>query len=293
MDIDKRKNILFSSWVQQASHCIGDTYDVCLPFIDNKSDYLEPLVRFVAAQLQISCHLTSESILLLVLNGRLWDADLLLRSVLEGTFKFAYLLEGKIEDQRRKADEYWNVLPDMVRLTRHHRASRIIETVGDKHDASQWHPIRELIIDNDEAELLGKKYNKKTKQMLAQQWSFSRITRYFMEHKNTKYHAMGILGYDYGMKSHLIHQDGDGVGMIWDRYGRDDDRRNSIEIAHAGRIISDICSFGVFRSAEVLTASKQNPENSFDIYNKYKKLFDEISQARVQWHDIEYGKPSE
>ncbi|OHB52350.1 MAG: hypothetical protein A2Y12_19490 [Planctomycetes bacterium GWF2_42_9] len=111
----------FKSWAVQASNCLGDTYDVCKPFLDKDSQCLNPLVRFVIAQLQISCHLTSESTLLLILNCKIWDADILLRSVLEGTFKLIFLLKGSNEEQISKAKEYWELLPDIMRLRRHLR----------------------------------------------------------------------------------------------------------------------------------------------------------------------------
>lgn len=184
---------IFIEWAKQASHCLGDTYDTCNPFLDKDNTLLEPSVRFVSAQLQISCHLTSESIFLLILNGKIWDADILLRSVLEGTFKFVYLLIGSPEEQKRKANEYWNIMPDMARLARHYRASNILKAVDREHGKLKWQPIRELTIDSLEAELLSKKYTRKEKQKLSQQWSFSGISRFFAEHKNDKYNDMGSL----------------------------------------------------------------------------------------------------
>ncbi len=282
---------IFIEWAKRASHCLGDTYDACKPFLDKSNTSLEPLVRFVSAQLQISCHLTSESIFLLILNCKIWDADILLRSVLEGTFKYVYLLMGSPEEQKRKANEYWNIMPDMARLARHHRATNILKAV-DAEDMLMWRPIHELTIDNIEAESLSKKYTRKEKQKLGQKWSFSGISRFFAQHENKKFKNMGILGYDYGIKSHLIHQDGDGVGIIWDRFRRSAERQDSMAVAHAGRIISDICIFGLFRAGELLTACKQNASTTLEIYNRYVDLFEGISEARKDWHGIEYGKPT-
>ena len=283
---------MFIEWAKQASHCLGDTYDVCKPFIENDSTILKPPVRFVSAQLQISISLTSESILLLILNSKIWDADILLRSVLEGSFKFVYLLMGSPEDRYRKAEEYWNIMPEMARLARHQRATKILKALENEKEMLIWRPIRDLTIDDIEADTLRSKYSIKQRQKLAQKWSFSGISRHFAEHENDKYKNMGILGYDYGMKSHLIHQDGDGVGIIWDRFSRNEERQKSIEIAHAGRIISDICIFGLFRAGELLIACEQDSSVTLDIYNRYISLFENISQARKDWHGIEYGKPS-
>lgn len=292
MAFDENTRDMFIEWAKQASHCLGDTYDACKPFIENDSTFLEPFVRFVSAQIQISVSLTSESIFLLILNCKIWDADILLRAVLEGTFKIVYLLMGSPEDQKRKAEEYWNIMPEMARLSRHHRATKILKAIDNEKEMLMLRPIRDLTIDDIEVETLKNKYSRKERQQLAQKWSFSGLSRRFAEHENDKYKNMGILGYDYGMKSHLIHQDGDGVGIIWDRFRRNEERQDSIEIAHAGKIISDICIFGLFRAGELLIACKQDSSVTLDIYNRYKSLFENISEAGKDWYGIEYGKPS-
>lgn len=283
----------FIEWAKIASHCQGDTYGICKPFIDNKNTFLDPLVRFVATQMQNSISLTSESILLLILNCKIWDADILVRAVLEGTFKFVYLLMGTPEEQRIKAEEYWNIMPEMARLGRHYRATRLLEAFEDKEEMLIWRPLHELTIDESEADALRKKYSKKQRQELTQRWSFSGLSKHFAEHENYKYRNMGILGFDYGMKCHLIHQDGDGVGIIWDRFRRDEERQDSIEIAHAGKTISDICSLAFFRAGELLLACKQDPSVTLEIHNRYQSLFDDISNTGKDWYDIEYGKPSQ
>jgi len=72
-----------------ASHLIGEYFDFAKPYIDKEFRGLELKVRFVSAQLFIDCHLTSESILLLVRAEKEWDAELLARSVVEGTLNMS------------------------------------------------------------------------------------------------------------------------------------------------------------------------------------------------------------
>lgn len=76
--------------------------------------------------------------------------------------------------------------------------------------------------------------------------------------------------------------------MIWDRCRRNEERQNSIEIAHAGRMISDICFFGFFRAGELLSSCKHNTNTIGDICNRYTNLFESITKAGKEWHDIEY-----
>jgi len=282
----------FKRWAVQASNCLGDTYDVCKPFIDKDCQCLDPLLRFVIAQLKISCHLTSESTLLLILNCRVWDADILLRSVLEGTFKLIFLLKGNNEEQRRKAEEYWELLPDIMRLRRHLRASETLKIVDPHSSLSEWRPIREIMLDDAELAILQNKYSKNDRQELSRKWSFTEIVRHLSIDPNKRYSGMGALGYDYSMKSHLIHQDGDGVGMVWERYGRSTERQATIELAHAARVISDICNFGFMRATELFFACNQPRERVYEISNNYKTLFDALQSSYEEWIKIEYKSQS-
>src|SRR5579864_8176641 len=56
--------------------------------------------------LALSCHSTSESTLFLVSAHRYWDAEILLRSVLEGTYKYIYLTMGEPAEREQRAHDY-------------------------------------------------------------------------------------------------------------------------------------------------------------------------------------------
>jgi hypothetical protein len=278
----------FKKWAIQASNCLGDTYDACKPFLDKDCSSLDPLVRFVVAQLKISCHLTSESVVLLILNSKVWDADILLRSVLEGTFKLIFLLKGNNESRLIKTKEYWELLPDIARLRKHLRASETLKIVDPQNSLFEWRPIREIMLDDTELATLQKKFSNRERQELSKKWSFTEIARHFSVDSNKRYSGMGALGYDYSLKSHLIHQDGDGVGMVWERYRRSKDSQVAIEIAHAARVISDVCRFGFMRASELLLACKQPEDPVFEISSRYKTLFDDVHSSYEDWFKIEY-----
>ena len=275
-------------WSAACRQCLGAIYDICRPFHEPESRVLHPKVRFVVAQLGISCHLTSESTFILVSNRKIWDADSLVRSVLEGTFKYVYILQGSDNDQQRKCNEYWDILPGFAVLTRQKRATSVLENLTDA-DSAEWTPIRELLVSEEELERASRTTNRNDRQRLSQEWSFSEMAKYFATHNDKRYRGMGCLAYGYGMKSQVVHQDGDGVGLRWERARREDDRRDSIELAHGGRVISDLCHFGFFRAHELFIACKEDPKSVLDIANNYKALFDSISAAANQWRRIEYG----
>lgn len=275
-------------WCKPCSHCLGEAYDICAPNIDNESKFLNTFVRFVTAQLLISCHLTSESVLVLIANRKIWDADILVRSVLEGTFKFVFILDGTEEEYLEKAKEYWEILPEIARLSRHQRASNLLNTYDDANYRLK-RPISEQILTPEEEKELRERYPKSYRKKLAQKWSFMEIAKHLTQHKKKNYYGMGTLGYTYGMQSHLSHQDGDGVGMVWERDRRKPERRVSVELAHAGRLISDVCHFAFFRIWQLLSATKQPLGPIKELQDKYRPLFNEISSVGEVWNEIEYA----
>jgi hypothetical protein len=277
-----------TTWCERCSQCLAETYDLCAPYVVNDAEYLHPLVRFVSAQLLISCHLTSESIFLLIANRKIWDADTLMRSVLEGTFKFAFLLDGRDQERIQKAQEYWITLPEMARTSCHRRASFLLEVFkNEKYELKR--PFMDLTLSAEEEKTLRDMYPKLERQKLGQKWSFMKIANHFAQHPDEKYHGMAALAHSYGMQSHLLHQDGDGVGMIWDRSRRGPERRFSVEGAHAGRLISDICWFAFFRALQLFAAAKQPSNPIKNLTKRFEPLFAEIDRVRGAWHLIEYG----
>src|SRR5262249_16270161 len=65
---------------------------------------------------------SSESILLLVAYGQLWDAEVLLRSVVEGSLKFCYLLQDQATFKQR-FQEYSNDLFRIALFKDHKKAA--------------------------------------------------------------------------------------------------------------------------------------------------------------------------
>ena len=55
---------------------------------------------------------STENILFLLENTRSWDAPILLRSVIDGSAKCAYLLSApSVEEENRRLEEFVNILP--------------------------------------------------------------------------------------------------------------------------------------------------------------------------------------
>jgi hypothetical protein len=281
--------LLFQSWARLASNFIGECFDQAKPCVDNEFTGIDALVRFVSAQLYIDCHLSSESALILILNQKEWDADLITRSVLEGSFKLVYMLYGNAEQKLRKAHEFWNVLPLFSSVRHSERLQRLIDALKNPNDP-RWIPYHDLLLSEDEVSEIRANYSAKVRKKLEEDWSFVGISRLFASSQDPGLNNLVHLAHGYGMSSHLLHKDADGVGMVWERYGRDTEAQSAVKLGHSARVVLDICSFAELRLFSVLRASGQPTEPMFEIRQKYRPmLFDELEKASLHFAQVEYG----
>ncbi len=280
---------IFQSWAGLASNFIGECFDQAKPYIDDEFTGIDALVRFVSAQLYIDCHLSSESALILILNQKEWDADLITRSVLEGSIKLVYMLHGNAEQKLRKAHEFWDILPLFSSIRHSERLQRLLGALKDPEDP-QWIPYHDLLLSENEVSEIRANYSAKERKKLEEDWSFAGISRWFASSPEPGLNNLAHLAHGYGMSSHLLHKDADGVGMVWERYGRDPEAQSAVKLGHSARVVSDICSFAELRLFSVLRASGQPTEPMSDIKQKYRPiLFDELTKASLHFTRVEYG----
>lgn len=278
------------SWAGLASHFIGECFDLAKPFIDSNFQGLDPLVRFVAAQLFIDCHLSSESVLLLVREQKEWDADLISRSVMEGSFKFTYMLDGSTEEIKAKVHEYWNLLPQFSTIKHSERAKRFLDEVPNP-DSPEWKPFRDLVVDDSEISMIRVTYSRQERQVLEERWSFSGICKTFAAAENDGLRMLAHLVHGYGMSSHLLHKDADGIGMVWDRYQRDHERQTAVKLGHSARVVSDVSTFAKLRLFALMRACNAPTHSLSELEEKYAApLFAELTKAGSTFTEVEYGK---
>lgn len=280
---------VLGTWAGLSSHFIGECFDAAKPYLDQQYQDMDPYVRFVSAQLFIDCHLSSESSLILVREAKEWDADIINRSVMEGTIKYAFIMSGEESDVRQKAFEYWEQLPNFSAIRHHDRALAFLNEVANPDDP-EWMPFKKLLLSQKEIDSLRDGTNKKDRSVLEQKWSFSEITKNFTQSESGGLRLLSHLAHGYGMSSHLIHKDGDGVGMVWERYGRNEREQSAVKLGHCARIVSDICSFSKLRLFQLLRFCGQKTDVIQEIEKRYDLLFDELSKASKNFTEVEYGE---
>ena len=279
---------ILKTWAGLASHFIGECFDVAKPFLDQHYDGIDPYIRFVNSQLFIDCHLSSESSLILVQSGKELDADIINRSVMEGTIKYVFLMTGESDEVKEKAMEYWELLPNYASIKHSDRARNFLDVV-ENPDSPEWLPFKRLLLTDDEITNIKNCSNRIERKQLEQKWSFTGITRSFITSNSEGLMLLAHLAHGYGMSSHLIHKDGDGVGMVWERYGRSEEQQFAVKLGHSSRIVSDICAFSKLRLYNLLKFCGQDPNIIQDIEDNYQILFNELEKAGKHFTKVEYG----
>ncbi|MBN3804977.1 hypothetical protein GXB81_18245 [Paraburkholderia sp. Ac-20336] len=274
-------------WAAEASRLIFDCFDQAKPYLDQAYEGLPPLVRFVAAQLFIDCHLSSESSLLLIQSGKEWDADLISRSVMEGSVKLAYMLYGSSSEIESKVGEYWHVLPLFFAIRHAEHARQFLDAVPDA-DAPEWHSFKELLVEPEEVSLIRESYSKRARQEIEERWSFAGICRFFARTEEPGLRHFVHLAHGYSMSSHLIHKDADSIGMIWERSTRDEARQTAASLGHSARVISDACAFARLRLLSLLRACGEPKKVLSDIDVKYADLTEKLTSANRYFNEVEY-----
>jgi hypothetical protein len=270
-------------WSSQCSFALGDYFDLCKPLLLGQPR-IAPKLQFVLSQLGISCHLSSESAFLLIGNVKLWDADILIRAVMEGTFKFLFLCVGDQNEREEKLYEYWDVLPEVNRIKSHLRIVDFLSKIVNSNDI-EWKPLRDLLLGTDELEDLQNRYPRKFRHEIEQKWSFNEIARTLTrpEIDPGGYDAMKSMDFSYGMASHLVHQDANAISIIWDRNQREPERLESVQLAHGSRGLHDLITMAMARAVATFRLHGEDVKAVKDVWASHESFRRELDMTYQAW----------
>ncbi|MEO1768870.1 DUF5677 domain-containing protein [Candidatus Enterococcus ferrettii] len=231
-------------YILLANIFIKDFFEILIPiYRDEFNDELQDVTTFLFTSL----HSTSESILLLSFNeSALYDADVLLRTVMEGTVKFCYLLSGTKEQRKAKYKEYKVFLTEINELDEHEKS---IESIAILKKFSNY-SVKTLeldILEEQRIRELEEKYSKNNRRKLSGRWSYKKLLNKLAETDVIFESQLATLS-AYSFSSHLIHYDWSGLStrqsQILNAYSED---RLELSFGHAIRILSNVLSFYNFR----------------------------------------------
>jgi hypothetical protein len=233
-------------------------------------------INFAHAQLYFIAD-RSQSLIILIQEVRLWDAEIIMRSIMEATIRILYVCYSGESERVERVNEFWKDLSEINELKRSERAKILLERFDQKHGNEV--AIKPLVLSTDEEKELYDKWPKKRRQLLEMKWSFSKII-VFLESVMNKDKGGALIRstlHNYSLSSHLIHADESGLSLLWDRNHRPDEEREKLEIAHVCRMLSDILSFLFLvwsALVEALELDKNELDNTYQEAGQLFQLFD-------------------
>jgi hypothetical protein len=232
---------------------------------------------------------SSESVLLLAAYGQLWDAEMVLRSVLEGTMKFVFLLESREEFQARH-QEYSEHLFELALLRDHQKAAEFLDGAADS-DAIEWRPIRDRLIPDAELQSLRLQYNRTRRRELEQKWGFTALLNGISRNSRGSSKELSSLAWGYALMSHLQHADYVGVALPFDRALRSTERREALQLAHLARLVVDTLTSMANRLTVGYLFVQEDSEPIVATRSRIDVVRKSFGGAYERWAEVEYGTP--
>lgn len=233
-----------------------------------------------------ACARSTESALLLIAYGQLWDAEVLVRSVAEGTLKFCYLLQHRNSFEVRHK-EYSHDLWRISLLKDHQKAELFLSALSDP-DAPEWKPVRDRLLTQDQRFEITRDYPKAQRRALDSRWGFTGLIGELSRSGDNPFRSFAGFAHGYSLASHIHHADYVGTSLPADRDRRTPERRNSIQLAHAARLVTDCFSYLRLRLLTGYRFISENPKPLEKAWEKVDQLYQEFDAAHDAWMTAEY-----
>lgn len=234
---------------------------------------VSPLIQFIISRI--------ETVTTLIMNDRLWDAEIILRSGLETFVKFLFITTASKEEREKRLEEYWQSLSEINSIKLSEQAKKNLVHLGD----NEIHRLayRPLVLPEKLEKELREKWTKSKRQKVEQKWSFTEMVNSISQDYHGKpLEIIVTLTHSYRMSSHIMHGDEIGIQIIEEREVRTSSEIEEANAGHFLRLISDCLSYCSSTAVETLMFLGLKKETEFffknqkrvtevdELFNKYK-----------------------
>lgn len=281
MDWEKDKLTI----IKQYYECIDANNRELFSRLNNdisKSKSIYNLVKFIDDRLSAVWFLT--------INDKLWDADIIDRSVLEALMKLNFIVYAPTDEEKQKRlNEFWNDLWEINSLKHSEHSKKHLKHFPDK--LSQLAHLSVILTDKEEEELKSK-WNRKDRKALEQKWSFSEILfSLIKDYKGQTFEMMIGLAHEYRMCSHIAHGDETGINIIAERKSRPADQRQIVNRGHFIKLLSNCLAYASWTSIVAMDFLKADKTFFFNNHSRIEQVKDlEKYYHEEVFNDPDYDK---
>jgi len=249
-----------------------------------------PITNFISERIFTVIHLLEVD--------KVWDAEIILRTVLESFMKALYILtQRNPKDYAERLDEYWGVLDEIERINQSEKAKEFL-----KNDRIlNIETIKGLILSEEEEKEIKNIpswSNRKYRVALKNSWSYSGILLYLMKDEKTPpLISFELLQFYYKISSHIAHGDKTGINLVRRFPKPSHDRVKLQDITQYIKIVKIINDITSWLSLELAihTANQEAINKIMDEYRKYSKyivgvhipLMQELNRLTTEEMDAE------
>jgi len=233
-----------------------------------------PLIEFVISRL--------ETVVTLITDNRIWDAEIILRSALETFIKFLFITTAEKDEQEIRINEFWNSLSEINSLKQSNQAQKNLKYFG--HSELHRTAYSPMILPEELETELRKKWTKPERRKIEQKWSFSEMVFSISKQYEGKALEMVLaLSHSYRMSSHVSHGDEMGILIIKERESRTTEDYEIAMAAHYCRLLSDSFIYCAFLGIETMNFLNLSSQKKFFFDNQ--KSLDDIQKIILKYHN--------
>ncbi|HEX5869482.1 MAG TPA: DUF5677 domain-containing protein [Longimicrobium sp.] len=206
----------------------------------------EELSRYVQSLLVLLGD-RSQSAMILIGNGRTWEAEILMRSSMEATIKILFVCFATPSRRSERISEFWNDLAEINKLRQSERARTLAGQVRVKpnpHGEEVVRRVSPIILPRKVEKELAEKW-KDRRNAVENKWAIHRMLKDIQDYMAASFElaVMESMLHSYGLTSDLIHCSETAIWLRADRQARPEPERQLLETAHAARLLSDSLSY--------------------------------------------------
>lgn len=229
-----------------------------------------PLVEFILCRI--------ETILELIQHNKLWDAEIVLRSVIESFVKLSYISFAPESEKNIRLNEFWNDLDEINSLKISEQAKLNLKYAQDNEIYKIAYTP--LILPENIENKLREKWPRKKRQAIESKWSFTNIVKEISgQFKETPLEILEISTHSYRICSHLAHGDETGLGIIAERDSRTQEEQNKAFRGHFIRLINDCLCYVVMTGlSSIIFLNLHSEQENFSALMKKDAQIIEIEE---------------
>lgn len=240
----------------------------------------DPSAATAVRDLAVAAVRTAESAMLLCEYGQVWDGELAMRSTIEASLKFCYILQARHTFATR-AHEYSQDLFDIGLLRDHNKVSSILSGLS-AGSARQLRPLTDRILDPAELDRIQGRLPRPVRAAIEGRWGFTGIIAALDRSNDELFAGVAEMAHIYSMASHVMHADPIGAMMPLERDRRPAESREASHAVHLARLVLDAIGCHRLRLRVMYRFVGAKPEGL--------ARANELTEAAHQRHDEAYRK---